>query len=101
MTINSIGIAIEMKIGPKWSACATRARAINRPRQDGQENRHPAQSFVVGERAGCQQAPVLGRQDLQPGGRRGVTSRSSRRNFGRHVSLLYTNGHAWIDSEPL
>src|SRR6266581_2506469 len=31
MTIKSIGIAIEMKIGPKCSACATSARAINAP----------------------------------------------------------------------
>ena len=52
----------------------------HRAGQDGQEDRHPAQRFGVGQRAGCEQAPVFGRQNLQPGG--GCSVFAGRRHFG-------------------
>src|ERR1700674_5328431 len=42
------------------------------PGQDGEEDVHASKGFGVGERAGGEQAPVLGGEDLQPtGGRLG------------------------------
>ena len=61
-----------MNVAPKWSACATSASAITSPGQDGKEHVHPPKGLGVSQRASCEQAPVLGGEDLQ----------LSRRRFG-------------------
>ena len=76
-------MATAMNVGAEMVGLRHERQRDHSARQDGKEHVHPPKGLGVSQRASCEQAPVLGGEDLQ----------LSRRRFGGSLHLFVSRGY--------